>query len=258
MNAEPIPGEEERKGCSGHIGKMIFSAGVEQLAVTAYVPEEKQGDLECKEWLQTVLNLFGGQVVTEGKSVCQGVVKADGDKGIFPLKIREAMILEANNFLRKKRLFPEDKDDSDDDFVFGDDDFPSAERETAEEVEPPREEVEPEEVPIAAACFAVAPPADEPEESPAPAATEESEVQTDKAEVSEKAAVASPTKKGKHAKRRQDKKTQKEVVTAVENGGSADKSGSQLSSTMILVLCSVAVAATSLLMATWKSSSKSD
>merc|ERR1711902_31084 len=37
MNAEPIPGEEERKGCSGHIGKMIFSVGVEQLAVAAYV-----------------------------------------------------------------------------------------------------------------------------------------------------------------------------------------------------------------------------
>merc|ERR1712054_70676 len=59
MNAKPIPGEEERKGCSGHIGKMIFSAGVEQLAVIAYVPEEKIKDLECKDWIQTVLNLFG-------------------------------------------------------------------------------------------------------------------------------------------------------------------------------------------------------
>jgi len=34
------------------------------------------------------------------------------------------MILEANNFLRKKGLFPED-DDDDDEMVFGDDDFPS-------------------------------------------------------------------------------------------------------------------------------------
>jgi hypothetical protein len=38
MNAEPDPGAEDRKGCSGHIGKMIFSAGVEQLAIVAYVP----------------------------------------------------------------------------------------------------------------------------------------------------------------------------------------------------------------------------
>ena len=47
------------------------------------------------------------------------------DKGIFPLKIREGLILEANNFLRKKGLFPEDDGDDDDECVFGDDDFPS-------------------------------------------------------------------------------------------------------------------------------------
>merc|ERR1711937_532537 len=45
MNAKPVPGEEERKGCSGHIGKTIFSAGVDQLAICCYVPEEKQGEL---------------------------------------------------------------------------------------------------------------------------------------------------------------------------------------------------------------------
>merc|ERR1712061_32550 len=42
MNAKSDPTEEERKGGSGHIGKMIFSAGTEQLAVAAYVPEEKK------------------------------------------------------------------------------------------------------------------------------------------------------------------------------------------------------------------------
>merc|ERR1719393_75822 len=31
MNAQPEEGAEERKGCSGHVGKMIFSAGVKQL-----------------------------------------------------------------------------------------------------------------------------------------------------------------------------------------------------------------------------------
>jgi len=52
-------------------------------------------------------------------------VKANPDAGIFPLKIREAMILEANNFLRTKGLFPDNDDDDDDEMVFGDDDFPS-------------------------------------------------------------------------------------------------------------------------------------
>merc|ERR1712003_315994 len=55
MNQKSDPTEEERKGGSGHIGKMIFSAGPEQLAVVAYVPEEKQSQCKCEEWLQTVL-----------------------------------------------------------------------------------------------------------------------------------------------------------------------------------------------------------
>jgi len=124
MNAEADPEAEERKGCSGHIGKMIFSAGTEQLAVVAYVPEAKQGELSGEEWLSTVLSNFGGKVVSSEGTISTGCVKTDAEKGVFPLKIRESMILEANNFLRKKGLFPEDNDD-DDDYVFGDDDFPS-------------------------------------------------------------------------------------------------------------------------------------
>merc|ERR1711865_722208 len=104
MNNQPIPGDEERKGCSGHIGKMIFSAGVEQLAVAAYVPEAKQGELECEQWLSAVLALYQGEVVTKDKSLSIGRVKTDGNKNIFPLKIRESMILEANNFLRTRTL----------------------------------------------------------------------------------------------------------------------------------------------------------
>merc|ERR1712187_1077427 len=125
MNAKSDPTEEERKGGSGHIGKMIFSAGTEQLAVVAYVPEAKHGELSCAEWLKVVLDSQGGVIKSEGKDVSTGFVKANADKGVFPLKIREPMILEANNFLRKKGLFPEDDDDDEDEPVFGDDDFPS-------------------------------------------------------------------------------------------------------------------------------------
>ena len=52
MNAQPEPDAEDRKGCSGHVGKMIFSAGVEQLALVAYVPADKEakvGAVECKQ-----------------------------------------------------------------------------------------------------------------------------------------------------------------------------------------------------------------
>merc|ERR1719230_664922 len=74
MNAKSDPTEEERKGGSGHIGKMIFSAGTEQLAIVAYVPEAKQGELSCEEWLKTVLDSHGGKVKSVAKDVCTGFV----------------------------------------------------------------------------------------------------------------------------------------------------------------------------------------
>jgi len=140
MNAKPDEAAEERKGGSGHVGKMIFSAGTEQLAVVAYVPKAKRAELDCVEWLKAVLATQSGEVVGESAAVSTGCVKANPDKGIFPLKIREAMIVEANNFLRKRGLFPDD-DDDDDEMVFGDDDFPSAEQAAAEEA-PEAEEAE--------------------------------------------------------------------------------------------------------------------
>merc|ERR1712190_37884 len=72
MNAESDPTEEERKGGSGKIGKMIFSAGVEQLALIAYVPEEKQGTLSCEEWLRAVLTEHGGKIVSTSFGLCTG------------------------------------------------------------------------------------------------------------------------------------------------------------------------------------------
>merc|ERR1712194_288696 len=113
MNEKSDPTEEERKGGSGHVGKMIFSCGVDQLAVVAYVPENKQAECNCEEWLKLVLGTQGGKIVSTANDICSGVVMTDSNKNIFPLKIREPMLLEANNFLRKKGLFPEDNDDDD-------------------------------------------------------------------------------------------------------------------------------------------------
>jgi hypothetical protein len=90
------------------------------------VPEAKQAELVCKEWLEKVISLYpSGKLLSDNKDVCTAIIPTDSDKNIFPLKIRESLILEANNFLRKKGLFPDDNGDSDDDMVFGDDDFPS-------------------------------------------------------------------------------------------------------------------------------------
>merc|ERR1712222_200492 len=62
MNAKSDPTEEERKGGSGHIGKMLFSAGADKLAIVAYLPDDKKDKINAVEWLQKVVDLFGGEV----------------------------------------------------------------------------------------------------------------------------------------------------------------------------------------------------
>lgn len=124
MNAESDPKEEERKGGSGRVGKMIFSAGTEQLAIVAYVPTDKKSELSATDWLDHICKTFGGKMMSKGDTNATAVVKTDDKKGIFPLKVKEPGIMEAISFLKKKGLFP-NNDDDDDDYVFGDDDFPS-------------------------------------------------------------------------------------------------------------------------------------
>eukprot|EP00929_Paragymnodinium_shiwhaense_P032054 TRINITY_DN1783_c0_g2_i1.p1 TRINITY_DN1783_c0_g2~~TRINITY_DN1783_c0_g2_i1.p1 ORF type:complete len:524 (+),score=188.06 TRINITY_DN1783_c0_g2_i1:205-1776(+) len=125
MNAENKPDEEERKGCSGHIGKMIFSAGVEQLGLVAYLPPDLHGKIDAMEWMQKVVSTFAGEVTKDStKAYARGIIKGNADKGVFPLKIKEPCITEAISYLKSKGLFPDNDDDSDE-MVFGDDDFPS-------------------------------------------------------------------------------------------------------------------------------------
>eukprot|EP00929_Paragymnodinium_shiwhaense_P020921 TRINITY_DN1378_c0_g3_i1.p1 TRINITY_DN1378_c0_g3~~TRINITY_DN1378_c0_g3_i1.p1 ORF type:complete len:460 (-),score=173.80 TRINITY_DN1378_c0_g3_i1:71-1450(-) len=125
MNEVAPPDQEERKGCSGHVGKMIFSAGVDQLGVVAYLPKELEGKIDVRDWVAKVVEANGGEVVPGGTQVyAKGFVKADADKGKFPLKLKEPSITTAIGYLKEKGLFPDGDDDSEE-MVFGDDDFPS-------------------------------------------------------------------------------------------------------------------------------------
>ena len=64
MNSDPDPDAEDRKGCSGHVGKMIYSAGVTQLALVAYVPDAEHNKsaskIDVAEWMDHVLTTVGG------------------------------------------------------------------------------------------------------------------------------------------------------------------------------------------------------
>ena len=127
-NNEPDPGDEERKGCSGHIGKMFFSAGDDYLAIVAYVPDEKTDAIVPQEWMEHVLKMAGGTgeiIGTPNKNICKAQIVKNGDANMFPLKLRDPALSNSLNYLRSKKEFPEDTGDDSDECCFGDDDFPS-------------------------------------------------------------------------------------------------------------------------------------
>merc|ERR1712230_176663 len=56
MNAKCDPAEEERKGGSGHVGKMIISIDeAKQCSLVAYVPPQKVGEITAETWMKDVL-----------------------------------------------------------------------------------------------------------------------------------------------------------------------------------------------------------
>merc|ERR1719311_688751 len=138
MNFKSDPNEEERKGGSARIGKMLVSKdqGDSKLALVAYVPPSKQEEFSASFWMQTILEkLGGGEVVYKDAATAKAVIENDGDKGLFVLKLKDSAITESINLLKEHGLFPDSKDDSDDEFIFGDDDFPSAENEDVDAAE---------------------------------------------------------------------------------------------------------------------------
>jgi len=94
----------ERQGASGHIGKMIFSDGLEKLAVVAYVPEEKRAACSCEDWLKSVLRVVGGEIKEITRDLCSAVVTPNQGQCH---KMRDQMMVEASHYLRKRGLFPE-------------------------------------------------------------------------------------------------------------------------------------------------------
>ncbi|GHP08052.1 hypothetical protein PPROV_000679400 [Pycnococcus provasolii] len=131
MNEVPDPDGEERRGGSGHVGKMIFSAGTEAMSMVAYVPKDKQDRINATEWLKSVCGDAGvkGELQAGGDAgLATAVAKANPDAGMFTIKMKDAAMAHGFSYLRERGCFPEDTGDDDDDdgeYVYGDDDFPS-------------------------------------------------------------------------------------------------------------------------------------
>jgi glutathione S-transferase len=149
MNADPDPLAEERKGCSGFVGKMIFSAGTAQLAIVAYVPKPESNKssekVDVTAWIKHVAEAVGGTVtnekmaapdtfVNEGKPfpcphggyLAEAVVVSNPEAGKYAIKDKDTAMAAAFAYLRSHGAFPEDTGDDDDEMVFGDDDDLSA------------------------------------------------------------------------------------------------------------------------------------
>ena len=121
MNAVPDPDDpEERKGCSGHISKLIISEDEpgKKIAMCAYVTEEHKEKINAIEWIKSVCETdMGGGVggepddsSTDGWATCTAV--EDTDKGFFYLKMKDNCLSAAIQYLRDRDLFnDEDSDD---------------------------------------------------------------------------------------------------------------------------------------------------
>merc|ERR1712151_1379702 len=142
MNAKSDPSEEERKGGSGRIGKMLISKNQDdsKMALVSYCPPSKHEELKADQWMTDILaKLGGGEMVFGDAYTAKAELSNDESKGLFVLKLKDSAITESINYLKSKGLFPDKAEDSDDDYVFGDDDFPSAdaaEEAAAEEAAP--------------------------------------------------------------------------------------------------------------------------
>jgi len=116
MNKEIDPEEEESKGGSGEVGKLLLSDGQKDFAMLAYVPSDKTSKVNAKEWVESVIAKLGfGSVVGTGTAAwCAAMCHCDPEKGHFPLKIKDEALQGGINFLKSKGAFP-DKEESDDD-----------------------------------------------------------------------------------------------------------------------------------------------
>merc|ERR1719183_498729 len=145
MNQKSDPSEEERKGGAGKIGKIILSMTDAKICLVAYVPQledcDKTGEISASEGLTNTVTCIlksgkhGDDVgdVAKGlvesyagneKTFAKAVIAKDGEKGLFPLKMKDEAINQSYAYLKARKLFPDGDDDDDDECCWGDDDFP--------------------------------------------------------------------------------------------------------------------------------------
>eukprot|EP01084_Bolivina_argentea_P185227 319436_1 len=113
MNKEVEDGAEDRKGGAGGIGKMLMSAGKDQVAIICHIPKALHEQMSPKEWLDAIMKPIGGEIIEESEEVIIAVAKGDQSKELFPLKMRDAAINSGFELLKGKRLVVDDESEDD-------------------------------------------------------------------------------------------------------------------------------------------------
>jgi len=128
MNKESDPSEEEMKGGSGHVGKMIFSATAEDaekpgVAFVAYVPEILKEKVNVQEWAEDIVAKFPptAEITESTATVVSGFVASAPDNSRFLLKDKDNLLPAARDFLKSKNAIPQVEQDSDDDMEWAND-----------------------------------------------------------------------------------------------------------------------------------------
>mmetsp|Transcript_8353 Transcript_8353/g.20762 ORF Transcript_8353/g.20762 Transcript_8353/m.20762 type:complete len:355 (+) Transcript_8353:111-1175(+) len=115
-NKEIDPKDEEAKGGSGMVGKMLLSSGNSQLGLMCYVPADKKGKCNATEWMKATLAPCGGEFVEGSDEMAKGKIVADGETR-FPLKDKDTCQATSVNWLKEQGLFPQADDDEGDDWI---------------------------------------------------------------------------------------------------------------------------------------------
>ncbi|KAJ1494966.1 hypothetical protein T484DRAFT_1926434 [Baffinella frigidus] len=112
-NKEYDPNEEEAKGGSAPVGKMLLSSGDKQLVLLCYVPDDKIEKVNASEWMKATLLVVGGEFISGDDKVAKGVSVANGDTR-FSLKDKDLCQSASVNYLKAKGLFPQANEEEDD------------------------------------------------------------------------------------------------------------------------------------------------
>jgi len=98
------------------VGCMVISGGVERFIVAAVVPEEKTSTITATEWVDEALSVVAGHVSTGNATFAHGIIPANPDQGIFPIKLKDLCRGPTFVLLRKKGLVKEEE--SEDEMYF--------------------------------------------------------------------------------------------------------------------------------------------